>query len=634
MKGNLFPPAGILLLLLSWTSCSPLLSEASRSADGLIVPGSIITVEDSRGDQLRIGIIDDNSDGIVDALDINADNTGDISLEHIPEKQHYLLDIDGDNTPDGYLRLNSSGIPLLTSLPDGRGEALIFVFDSDGTFIGIEYSGGAGEPVIDPSYDTVAPVSADSSIRREETIIDRTEGRVFLRLSWQSAADNLTSAEDIRYDIVSSLSDFTDLAELDGLISRGQAFLTRQDIRGATSVELRDLESNRLYFIAVIARDQAANRLLYNRIRFNSALYPYLSSGDNKSLVFTPEADGAPTLTSGFSLSWTELTDDQTPADISYRTYILADQVLGLAQVEDTALLSYSLPAGSGSPASIPGTGLSPDSGFWVYVAGSDPDGNSFLFDPVRGYTASSVVPESDFFWEFDGDADSIRLPDSIGETIAAESTTAANFLPDRFGTDPGSLSFSGAGEYVDTAIGNDGATSGERELLEGDYSISLWVQFFSGPLLEDQYQNILYMDSNDSDDGPDSGGTSVLAIRKRPDQHIEIILGDPANPDDPTILTSGGPAELNRLYNLAVVKSQDRLRLYVDGLPLQTAFEANLQNRTFSPVDLAGANGNIVFGRAWDGAEGFYGILDDVRIWSREVSEREILQNYRLLRP
>ena len=162
----------------------------------------------------------------------------------------------------------------------------------------------------------------------------------------------------------------------------------------------------------------------------------------------------------------------------------------------------------------------------------------------------------------------------------------------------PYALKFDGTDDYVD--LGNPATLNGMN-----DFTIEAWFKAtsFYGHIIGKEYgaggddSYVIWFSSSNTISFHTSGGSGRL--------------------DYPGI-------SLNKWYHIAVVKSGTECRMYVNGKLVDTAAGPATVSYDDSPV-FVGADDNNDDGIG-DGC--FNGVIDDVRIYNRALSEDEILSN------
>ncbi|HQM39417.1 MAG TPA: Ig-like domain-containing protein, partial [Clostridia bacterium] len=105
-------------------------------------------------------------------------------------------------------------------------------------------------------YDNLAPVIATESV-----ISVNATGTEFIRFSWDSANDNISSDSDLLYRAYYSMRD--DISSIIDLLNNGTAINAWSS---ETSVMVSDLTSSTRYYFNVLVKDEAGNISLYNSI--------------------------------------------------------------------------------------------------------------------------------------------------------------------------------------------------------------------------------------------------------------------------------------------------------------------------------------------------------------------------------
>jgi len=160
-------------------------------------------------------------------------------------------------------------------------------------------------------------------------------------------------------------------------------------------------------------------------------------------------------------------------------------------------------------------------------------------------------------------------------------------------------LKFDGTDDYVDCG-------PADAFKFKGSFSLALWVRHESVLGWQDYVGNYI-------------GGRSGIVIAQN-SGHLYFHNGgvDPYTLDLLTLKMRDGV-----WHHVAAVFDQDNLtmKIHLDGL------EAASQEVKGTPTP--SASRNLIMGRYEDGREPFNGVLDDVRIYNRPLSEAEIMAQY-----
>ena len=172
----------------------------------------------------------------------------------------------------------------------------------------------------------------------------------------------------------------------------------------------------------------------------------------------------------------------------------------------------------------------------------------------------------------------------------------------DRFGVPSHAYSFSSFGDKITTANANG------FPLSTNDFTISFWVNV------------------------PSENGLHQIFLCNGASEQFQIHIGPLSSQTQIAFATGGDGAGgcvspsiewlLNRWYNVQVVRFQNTINIYRDGVLLASNFTA-VGN------DAPPMQQGIIFGYRPSPANQFNGMLDDIRIYNRALSPSELQQLY-----
>jgi hypothetical protein len=184
------------------------------------------------------------------------------------------------------------------------------------------------------------------------------------------------------------------------------------------------------------------------------------------------------------------------------------------------------------------------------------------------------------------------------GSTICSNPPAAGcpTWVDGRFGK---ALSFDGVDDYVATTLS-----------VSAPFTVALWVNYRTFPTTH--YTNIISQGISAVD-----RAWHIGHHRLTPNQYrIVIYFTDGTS----AYFTSNFRPNVDEWYHLTLIVEANRARLYVNGI-----LDSNL---TYSGKTVK-SSGIIEIGRLVGGSEYFQGILDEVRIYNRALSEDEIKELY-----
>ena len=191
-------------------------------------------------------------------------------------------------------------------------------------------------------------------------------------------------------------------------------------------------------------------------------------------------------------------------------------------------------------------------------------------------------------YWPFDGNANDESGNGNNGVVNGATLTS------DRFGNNNSAYSFDGNTNYIDIA------NSPELELTDSDYSISLWVYF-----------NSTGSDLISKRDGSSGGGYSLTT------NSTEYFVWHWSN--NSGALSSYNFSEWANVTSVYTENLQE-LKLYVNGILLNTT---SLQSVSANSGILR-FGGDAFLNTYWHN-----GMMDDIGIWNRPLTQEEITTLY-----
>ncbi|MET0286300.1 MAG: DUF1554 domain-containing protein, partial [Polyangiales bacterium] len=208
-----------------------------------------------------------------------------------------------------------------------------------------------------------------------------------LTVQWGAGSDDLTTREDLQYKVVFALSasDLDTLEEADAIASA--PWLVQDFTADLSSVQVERLTSSTRYAFAVVLRDEAGNRALYE---------PQLVSTLDVSAPTPGLALGFSAVTaSSLTVDWGAATDDVTPAArLSYKlvTASAASAIDTLAEVDAITgpglLLDY-----TPNVTTYAASGLTSSTSYAFALVVRDEAGNRALYAPGTQSTTDVTAP-------------------------------------------------------------------------------------------------------------------------------------------------------------------------------------------------------------------------------------------------
>lgn len=155
----------------------------------------------------------------------------------------------------------------------------------------MEYNENNNQVIIIDETDTEAPKTNGS------LTIEKVEGTIYLKISWQKAKDNITAQNNLRYKLIRH----TDTMIIDDAEEIGELIMDWTE--NALSYEDKDkdtkLEPNKTYFYALLVMDQVGNKSLYSVESFTTSGWKYagqrgFSSGEAQYISLALSSDDTP----------------------------------------------------------------------------------------------------------------------------------------------------------------------------------------------------------------------------------------------------------------------------------------------------------------------------------------------------
>ncbi len=215
-------------------------------------------------------------------------------------------------------------------------------------------------------------------------------------------------------------------------------------------------------------------------------------------------------------------------------------------------------------------------------------------------------------YWQMDA-LDGVNVPDvtPFSNHVRAVNITGANFVPGQFGN---AVSFNASSTYLTNLHGPDPAITGLPIYRAGSYTIMMWVK---GPAQTNKY---LYTEGSTTSNNPllilQSGtgaGTNKLDVIIRNDGNTALI----------NHLTSTTVVFDNNWHHIAWVDDRGSVKLYVDG-------NLDAANFNYTPAGTftfnTSAIGTLIRAAIATGNI-FFGLIDDVALWKRPLSQAEVQQ-------
>jgi chitodextrinase len=247
---------------------------------------------------------------------------------------------------------------------------------------------------------------------------------------------------------------------------------------------------------------------------------------------------------------------------------------------------------GTPSGTSFNDTGLSPSTTYRYQVRAADAAGNLSGFSAVAEATTGATPPTPSGLvgaWGF-GEGAGATTADGSGNGNTATITGASWTAQGRYGN---ALSFNGSGNVVRVP------SSTSLNLTTG-MTLSAWIRPTASQsgwrtVLQRQAEAYFLTASSDSPGRP-AGGATIGG-------NVPYLIGPTANP-------------VNAWTHLAATYDGSTLRLYVNGAPAGSRAATGAIQTTTNPLWIGG---NTPYG------EYFQGLIDEVRVYNRALSQTEI---------
>jgi hypothetical protein len=615
------PAAAAVATVLAFSSCSQLLLEAENASSRVIAPQMSMSVPNTLGGVSTLVFIDSNRDGTIDGADVDGDGSGDFAIFFDKDRSEYYTDINLDGFREGHFSMDPAGSISFTTLSGGRGRDVELHFAPD--FQGFNLDADTGLEALLPGIDFIPPSVAINAITASAE--DRTA-----ELTWDQATDNLSAVSEISYQVYISLNDIPTLPLIDSAVAAETAIAFGSPQYAVSGTSLFGLEVGMTYFVNVVARDAAGNRMAYASTSFTT-VYPYPYPMVDTVITAQPSNTGDPYVPSDIFLYWNPATDDQTPGNLTYRVfYSEYPNIDSWENMQNNGIEVPNSPQGNVSSWAVLGEWLEFDTTYWFNVAVFDPDGNYLEYQQVRTFTAAYEHLDSTFIWDIDEFAfynvqmESLYLPGMIyDDPISAINIGWGN---DRYASPSGALLLDGVGAYVETQIGANEATPEERTVFSDEFTITFWM--LSTPTAGEE--NIMYLDMDNADSGPEN---LFFSIRHVNGGRVRVIVGNRDIPSNFWVLESIGPVPVDDSiwHSVVFVRRTDRIELYIDGLLAASLDDTALTYQVYRPDEAPpDVTSNIVFGKGWDGGDYYAGGLDRVTIDNFAFTERQALQLHR----
>jgi hypothetical protein len=218
-------------------------------------------------------------------------------------------------------------------------------------------------------------------------------------------------------------------------------------------------------------------------------------------------------------------------------------------------------------------------------------------------------------YWQMDA-LNGVNVVDAtpFSNHMRAVNITGANFVAGQFGN---AVSFNGAATsstYLTNLHGPDPAISGLPIYRAGSYTITMWVK---GPAQTNKY---LYTEGSTTSNNPLlilQTGTGVGTNK------LDVIIRNDANTALINHLTSSTVIFDNNWHHIAWVDDRGSVKLYVDG-------NLDAANFNYTPTGTftfnTSAIGTLIRAAIATGNV-FFGLIDDVALWKRPLSQSEVQQ-------
>jgi hypothetical protein len=216
------------------------------------------------------------------------------------------------------------------------------------------------------------------------------------------------------------------------------------------------------------------------------------------------------------------------------------------------------------------------------------------------GQTVPSYIPTSGLvgWWPFNGNAND---ESGNGNNGTVNGATLTN---DRFGNVNKAYSFDGVDDLIN--VGNPIQLS----IAISSYSQSAWVFFYDTPVSFGSYPIVSKRHDNTGNDW----ATPVF----RSTQNFWFFADD-ANYSGPTYAMSS-TISLGTWKHTVFVKENDSYKIYLDGV-LDVSI---VDNHTMN-----GSSNDLIFGAQLAWPQYFKGLIDDISIWNRALTQQEITDLY-----
>ncbi|MFG2037519.1 LamG-like jellyroll fold domain-containing protein [Dactylosporangium sp. NPDC048998] len=237
-------------------------------------------------------------------------------------------------------------------------------------------------------------------------------------------------------------------------------------------------------------------------------------------------------------------------------------------------------------------TGLTPNTTYQYRVAATDPSSNVSPYSNIATTTVSNAPAQpSGLVAGYTFDAGSGTTAADVSGNGNTGTITGATWDTGRFG---GALKFSGSGDVVKV-------TSSASLNLSSGLTLAAWVQ----PTVSQQGWRTIMQKENDAWYLNSSNGSGPL----------KPAGGVTANGTD-AVVTGPTASPLNQWTHVAMTYDGASLKLYVNGTQVATNTKSGTLQQTTNPLSIGG---NAPYG------EYFAGLLDEVRVYNRALSDTEV---------
>jgi len=404
-------------------------------------------------------------------------------------------------------------------------------------------------------------------------------------LNWSAVGDDGTTGTATSYDVRYMAGTPITSSNFASAIAVSGAPIPKAN-GGSETMTVSNLNGNTQYYFAIKAVDEGANQSGISNVVSGTTPAPPADAIAPAQITLSA---GSATQTA-ITLSWTAVGDDGTTGtatsyDIRYSNTQITDANWGSA----TPVTGEPAPKVNGGAETMVINGLTENTQYYFAIKAGDEIPNwSPISNIASGRTLSQAGTVAE--WHFDEGTGS-SASDSSGNSNTGTLTGSPAWVDGKIGK---SLQFDGLNTYVSVADSNI------LDLTTG-ISVEAWVK--CGDISQDgSTRRVL-----------DKGAYLIGASDKA---YFKIFKGGIASSVEKTWTS----ADVNVWHHLVGTYDGATLKLYQDGVLVN-------QTATTGSIDTNTTTLNI--GRQPSGAGRFSGIIDEVKIYNRALTDAEVLSHY-----